>query len=58
MGDKFYQFLRESLFVDNIFYYTIKINKIEFLKNLHDCGYQKSEKGCLLKFYKKFELCI
>lgn len=47
-GDKFYEFLLESLFVENIFHYAIYRNQLDFLKNLHDCGYQKSDKDFLL----------
>ncbi len=46
--DKFYEFLRDSLLSDNICHYTIKMNKIDFLKNLYDCGYEKTNVDCLL----------
>ena len=49
-GDKFYEFLIESLFVENVCHYAIQKNQLDFLKNLHDCGYEKTNEECILAF--------
>uniref|UniRef100_A0A6C0AES8 Ankyrin repeat protein n=1 Tax=viral metagenome TaxID=1070528 RepID=A0A6C0AES8_9ZZZZ len=36
--DPLYDFLMESLFADDIFYWAVKRNQFKFLRNLHDYG--------------------
>uniref|UniRef100_A0A6C0AET2 Ankyrin repeat protein n=1 Tax=viral metagenome TaxID=1070528 RepID=A0A6C0AET2_9ZZZZ len=44
--DLLYEFLMESLFADDIFYWAVKRNQLSFLKNLYDCGL---EINCVLR---------